>query len=81
MSTDLSLGRRSSVAELELLIDGKTFELAQAAPDFIILKRPAEISAGPAELRVRLDGRERIRQITIVNDVTGNETEIPISRG
>lgn len=80
MSTHLSLGRRSSTAEFELIVDGHSYDVAQVAPEFLILDTAMEIPAGPAELVIRLDGRENRRQITLVDGADGISTRIRIRR-
>lgn len=80
MSTDLSLGRRSSVADFELIVAGKTYKPVQIAAEFVILDRAADFPAGPATLIVRLDGEERITEITLPDGATTASAEFRISR-
>lgn len=42
--------------EMELLTDGRSFAVAQSAPNYLILVEPAQIPAGDAELIVTVDG-------------------------
>ena len=44
---------------MRLVARGQEYPLAQAAPDFVILKTPAAVPAGPATIVMVVDGQER----------------------
>jgi hypothetical protein len=80
MSTDLSLDRHSSVADFELLAHNRSYDVAQVAPEFLILETPTEIPPGPATLVIRLEGEEIRRQLTLPDGATCNSTRVRICR-
>jgi hypothetical protein len=79
MSHDTSLDRFSTVAEFELLVGGITYPVAQAAPRFLILNKPANIPPGPATFIIRTEGEELRRNIEVLPSVESS-TRVEISR-
>ncbi|MBI1313663.1 hypothetical protein GC176_20415 [bacterium] len=75
MSLDLSVDRHSTVAYFDLAAGGRTYRVAQIAPDFVILDRPDDPpKPGEAELTIRSEGRSPVhRQI----EVLGPDPEHP----
>ena len=59
------LDRYSSVVALRLMARRQEYPLAQAASDFVILKTPAAVPAGPATIVMVVDGRERRWEVVI----------------
>lgn len=80
MSHDTSIDRFSTIAKFELLVDGVTYAVAQVAPDFVILRTPSTIPAGPATLIIRTEGEELRRNIEVLPSVEFS-TRVEISRG
>lgn len=79
MSHDTSLDRYSTVAEFELLANGTSYTVAQVAPQFLILDKPACIPQGLATLMIRTEGEEIRRDITIQSSAKSS-TRVEISR-
>lgn len=80
MSTDLSLDRHSSVADFQLLVQGQSYDVVQVAPEFLILATPTEIPPGPAELVIRLEGRETRRRLTLPDGASRGSARVGIRR-
>ena len=81
MSTTTSLERSSFVADFELIAGSQSFRPAQVAPDYIIMKKQEPVPAGPAELIIRIEGKEeRRRRIEIIGPVEGDPLRIEIRR-
>jgi hypothetical protein len=51
----------SSYVDLALLLDGKSYSLAQIGPDFVRLREPIELTPCEAEVVMKIDGVERRR--------------------
>lgn len=66
MLPETSVARYSSVVTLRLLAHGQVYPLAQAAPDFVILKTAVRIPPGSATIVVDVDGDERRWDVTLL---------------
>ena len=81
MASETSVTRTSFTAYFELIADGKSFALGQVARDFVILRSPCIVAAGPAELIVRYDDQPEIhRQIEIIGPDPTHPDRISIRR-
>jgi hypothetical protein len=49
----------SADVRLTLVLNGRRLPLSQAGPDDVILREPAVVPAGPAEVVAVIDGHER----------------------
>lgn len=59
-----------------LRTDGRSFAVAQAAPDFLILAEPNQIPPGDAELSVTIDGETSKFQFAILQAVNGRRATL-----
>jgi hypothetical protein len=80
MSSETSVDRFSTVAEFELLIAGRSYRVAQVAPDFLFLDTTAEIAPGPGVLVIRVDGQEIRREILLPLGSEAGSLRVQISR-
>ena len=80
MSKPTSVDRFSTVADFELVADGRSYDVVQVASSFIILKTPQEIPPGDAELIIRVENEVIHRQISLPNGSTPTMRRIPIQR-
>ena len=74
MLHDTSVSRYSAVVTLQLLVNGHVYPLAQTAPDFVILKEPATIPAGPGTVVTIVDGNERRSDVIILESPESQAT-------
>jgi hypothetical protein len=51
----------SSEVQLFLIVEGRSYSLAQIGPDFVTLREPAELPPAEAEVVMIIDGREQNR--------------------
>jgi hypothetical protein len=69
-------GGYSSEVELHLLVDGRRLEVAQVGKDFLILREPAAVPSGHAELIITIDGNEQVHHVILsANDPATAELE------
>jgi hypothetical protein len=61
---------------LHLEIAERTFELGQIGPDRIILREPAELPPGPAEVVMHVDSFERRWQVYLPDGISPNSREV-----
>jgi hypothetical protein len=66
MSHDAATGDRtaagySSDVQLFLVIEGRSYALAQIGPDFVTLREPVDLPSDEAEVVMMIDGREQDR--------------------
>ena len=60
-------GGYSSEVEIHLLIGGKRLPVAQVGKDFLILREPAPVPSGHAELSITIDGIENVHHVIVSN--------------
>jgi hypothetical protein len=65
MSSDISVERFSTIADFELLAAGHSYQVAQVASHFLVLREAADIPPGEAELIIRVEGEELRRRIVL----------------
>ena len=70
--------RYSTVADFELLIDGRSYKVAQVASEFLLLENPAEIAPSGAVLVIRIE--EIHRQIELPFGASPAEVRMRICR-
>lgn len=71
----------SSKVELWLRVNGEVHSVAKAGPHRLMLKTPAEISPGPGEVAVCIDGREHTRQVYLLYGAVPFEKFVEIEGG
>lgn len=74
MLPETSVERYSSVVTMRLLSHGQVYPLAQAGPDFVMLKTAACIPPGPATICVDVDGDERRWDVILLESDGASET-------
>ncbi|MEX0703901.1 MAG: hypothetical protein WD069_17510 [Planctomycetales bacterium] len=79
MTTKSSNLRFSTVADFDLIVNGRSYPVAQVAPKFLILETATAIPPGPATLIIRVDGEEERRTIEIVK-ASSTSTRVSIVR-
>lgn len=72
--------RLSKIAELWLESSGQRYSLSEVAPEFVVLRRPAVIPAGPAILVIDIDGLKEESTIQIFPADRDRPEYLPISR-
>jgi hypothetical protein len=81
MASPVSIERFSTVAEVDLVVDGKRYSVGQVAPAFIILKRAADIRADDADLYIRVEGEEELhRRIRLPQGASVESPRVVIER-
>ena len=80
MSSQTSVDRFSTVADFELLAAGRSYSVAQVAPEFLILEQAADIPPGPATLIIRAEGRELHRSLHLLDGASRSSTRVRIVR-
>jgi hypothetical protein len=81
MASPVSIERFSTVAEVELVVGGKSYSVGQVAPAFIILKCAADIPAGAADLYIRIEGEEELhRRIRLPQGASADSPRVVIER-
>ena len=80
MASETSVPRYSTVADFELLVDGRSYKVAQVAPEFLLLENPAEIAPGSAVLVIRVEGEELRRQIDLPIGASPTAVRVKIAR-
>lgn len=74
MDTVVEVAGHSAVVELELIVDGRRIELAQVAPEFVIVQEPDDLAPCVAEVIVRVDGDENRRMVELVDGIQRSST-------
>jgi len=72
--------RMSKIAELWLESNGQRYSLAQVAPEFVILRRPATVPAGPAILVIDIEGLKEESNVRVLSADRIRPEYISISR-
>jgi hypothetical protein len=80
MSSDTSIQRFSTVAHFDLLTNGRSYKVAQVAPDFLLLDRATAIPAGPGVLVIRVEGEEIRRAIELPTGASEETDRVEIRR-
>jgi len=80
MSNSNPIERFSTVADFELIADGRSYSVGHVAPTFLILDRSEEIPPGDAELIIRVEDEVIRRQITLPQGSTAEMRRVPIQR-
>ena len=81
MAGTTSVDAYSFVATFELVASGQSWSLSQIAPEFVILRQPATVPPGPAELVTHFDDRPELRQqIEVVGPSDRNPDQLVIRR-
>lgn len=75
MSMNFGAGYSADVA-LSLETGGLRHELSHAGSDYVRLRSPAQLPAGPAELIVSVDGRETRRIVNLVCAISPPERKV-----
>lgn len=70
----------SKIAELWLESNGQRYSLAQVAPEFVVLRRPAIVPAGPAILVIDIEGLKEESNIHVFAADRARPEYLPISR-
>lgn len=55
----------SADIDLRLVRNGESIDVAKTGPDRITLTEPRELSAGPAELIITIDGHETVHPVVL----------------
>jgi hypothetical protein len=64
---------------LFLLVNGQSHKLAQIGPDFVRLRQPAEIPAGPAEILMVVDGAEHRWSVTLKDGAVPFDADLDLA--
>jgi hypothetical protein len=80
MSSDTSIQRFSTVADFDLLINGRSYKVAQVAPDFLLLDKATAIPPGPGVLVIRVEGQEIRRAIELPSGASEEADRVEIRR-
>ena len=68
MAIETSAERYSFTATFELITGGRSIQLGQLAPEFVILDREEPVEPGPAELIIHYSDRPALhRQIEVLS--------------
>ena len=62
MSSDTSIERFSTVADFDLVVNGRSYKVAQVAPDFLLLDTATEIPPGHGVLVIRVEGARKFAE-------------------
>lgn len=75
MQESLHRGIFSAELTLQLTVGNRTFQVAKASPNYIVLREPADIPAGEqGELLMTVDGKPRSWRVKLIHGA------VPFSR-
>jgi hypothetical protein len=80
MSSDTSVQRFSTVADFDLLVNGRSYKVAQVAADFLLLDKATAIPPGPGVLVIRVEGEEIRRAIELPIGASEKTDRVEIRR-
>jgi len=80
MSSETSIQRFSTVADFDLVVNGRSYKVAQIAPDFLLFDEPTAIPPGPAVLVIRVEGQEFRRAIELPKGASKATDRVEIRR-
>jgi hypothetical protein len=80
MSSDTSVQRFSTVAHFDLVVNGRSYRVAQVARDFVLLDKPTAIPPGPGVLVIRVEGEEIRRNIELPAGASAETDRVEIRR-
>jgi len=69
----------SSNVRLFLLANGQSHKLAQIGPDFVRMREPAFIPAGPAEILMVVDGVEHRWSVTLKDGAVPFDADLDVA--
>ncbi len=72
--------RLSKIAELWLESGGQRYSLAEVAPEFVILRKPATVPSGPAILVIDIEGLKEESAVRVISTDRGRPEYISITR-
>ncbi len=70
----------SKIADFWLEASGQRYSLAEVAPDFVVLRKPAILTTGPAILVIDTEGLKEQHQIQILPCDRTHPEYLPLSR-
>jgi len=80
MSSDTSVQRFSTVAHFELVVNGRSYKVAQVAPEFLLLDNATAIPPARGVLIIRVEGEEIRRAIELPVGASEETNRVPIRR-
>ena len=80
MPESVEVERYSTVADFELVANGRSYSPSHLSRDWIILIRPAEIPPCNADLYIRVEGEEMHRHIRLPQGASANSDRVVIER-
>jgi hypothetical protein len=80
MSSEISVQRFSTVAAFDLVVNGRSYKLAQVAPNFLLLDKATAIAPGPGVLVIRVEGEEIRRAIELPLGASEKTDRVEIRR-
>jgi|HubBroStandDraft_6_1064221.scaffolds.fasta_scaffold2045906_1 hypothetical protein len=80
MSSETSVQRFSTVADFDLVVNGRSYKVAQVAPDFLLLDKGTAIPPGPGVLVIRVEGEEIRRAIELPIGASEETDRVEIRR-
>jgi hypothetical protein len=78
MDTIAEISGHSAVVELELIVGGRSVELSQVAPEFLIVQHPENLAPCQAEVIVRVDGDENRRRVFLVDGISASSARVRV---
>lgn len=61
-----------------MIVGGRTIQLAQVAPEFVILQQPMELAPSLAEIIVRVDGHENRSFVRLVDGIQASSLRVKV---
>jgi len=76
---DWRKGSYSAVVDMHLTVNGRMLDVAQLAPDFIVLRDAATCEPGPAEMFLKIDESEYRRPVYLDEGIDPARVKTPMS--
>ena len=74
-----SFGGYSSEVEIELVINGKSFDIAQVGPEWCVVNNPVDLLPCSGEMIVQIDGRPHRRIVHLNDGMSRDSNELQFS--
>jgi len=70
----------SADIRIQLYVNGHILPIAQLGPDFLVLRKPIDLSPCEAEIAMSVDGRERRWRVRLPAGIRADQRKTGISR-
>jgi hypothetical protein len=76
MKISNSYGGHSALVRMRLLLDGRSFRIAQMGPDFLFVESPGDHPPTRATIEMQVDGSQRTWEVNLPQGLKAGEPRV-----